>query len=181
MISLSNLTEFVNDTRKLITFSSGAEIHKLNTYYGLSKKICTNLVKDKRNIKNLRIYNAFGELGMTDSFVYLTIQRCLNDEDVIIWNDHLFDTYYVNNIIDLIVLLINNNSSTYEEINCVYEKKYRLSEIALLIKQMCHSKSNIIIDETTASSGYCGQFKEYPGLQLTELEPGLMNMIEHIK
>ena len=32
--------------------------------------------------KNLRIYNTFGELGMKDSFVYSTINKCKNKENI---------------------------------------------------------------------------------------------------
>ena len=85
--SLDNLLNFVKDDCKLITFSSGAEFYKQNDFYGLSKKICTYIIKNKNNVKNLRIYNLFGELGMQDSFIYSTIKKALKNEDIIIWED----------------------------------------------------------------------------------------------
>jgi len=99
---LDNILNLKKENTKLITFSSGAEIYKQDTFYGLSKKICTSLIKDKQNIKNLRIFNVFGELGMKDSFVYSTIEKCLKNEDIVIWENLFFDVYYINDLINLI-------------------------------------------------------------------------------
>jgi nucleoside-diphosphate-sugar epimerase len=177
--SLDNLLNFVNDDCKLITFSSGAEFYKQNDFYGLSKKICTYIIKHKNNVKNLRIYNLFGELGMKDSFVYSTIKKALRKEDIIIWEDIEFDVYYIQDLINLIELLIENNTKEYQEIDCVYPTKYKLSDIAALIKDLCKSSSNIKI-EKQGSTSYTGDFQEINNLNLIKLEKSLANMIEFI-
>ena len=178
--SLDNLLNFVNSDCKLITFSSGAEFHKQNDFYGLSKKICSSIIKDKQNIKNLRIYNIFGELGMKDSFVYSTIEKALKKEDVVIWEDIEFDIYYIQDLINLIELLIENNTKEYQEIDCVYPIKYKLSDIATLIKKLCKSDSNIKI-EKEGSMSYTGNFQQINNLNLTKFDKSLKFMIEHIK
>jgi len=178
--SLDNLLNFVNSDCKLITFSSGAEFHKQNDFYGLSKKICSSIIKDKQNIKNLRIYNIFGELGMKDSFVYSTIEKVLKKEDVVIWEDIEFDTYYIQDLINLIELLIENNTKEYQEIDCVYPIKYKLSDIATLIKNLCESNSNIKI-EKEGSTSYTGNFQQINNLNLIKFDESLKYMVEHIK
>ena len=178
--SLDNLLNFVNSDCKLITFSSGAEFHKQNDFYGLSKKICSSIIKDKQNIKNLRIYNIFGELGMKDSFVYSTIEKALKEEDVVIWEDIEFDIYYIQDLINLIELLIENNTKEYQEIDCVYPIKYKLSDIATLIKKLCKSDSNIKIGKE-GSMSYTGNFQQINNLNLTKFDKSLKFMIEHIK
>jgi nucleoside-diphosphate-sugar epimerase len=178
--SLDNLLNFVNSDCKLITFSSGAEFHKQNDFYGLSKKICSSIIKDKQNIKNLRIYNIFGELGMKDSFVYSTIEKVLKKEDVVIWEDIEFDTYYIQDLINLIELLIENNTKEYQEIDCVYPIKYKLSDIATLIKNLCESNSNIKI-EKEGSTSYTGNFQQINNLNLIKFDKSLKYMVEHIK
>ena len=180
IVSLDNLLNFVNSDCKLITFSSGAEFHKQNDFYGLSKKICSSIIKDKQNIKNLRIYNIFGELGMKDSFVYSTIEKALKKEDVVIWEDIEFDTYYIQDLINLIELLIENNTKEYQEIDCVYPIKYKLSDIATLIKKLCKSDSNIKIGKE-GSMSYTGNFQQINNLNLTKFDKSLKFMIEHIK
>jgi nucleoside-diphosphate-sugar epimerase len=178
--SLDNLLNFVNSDCKLITFSSGAEFHKQNDFYGLSKKICSSIIKDKQNIKNLRIYNIFGELGMKDSFVYSTIEKALKEEDVVIWEDIEFDIYYIQDLINLIELLIENNTKEYQEIDCVYPIKYKLSDIATLIKELCASNSNIKI-EKEGSTSYTGNFQQINNLNLIKFDKSLKYMVEHIK
>ena len=180
IVSLDNLLNFVNSDCKLITFSSGAEFHKQNDFYGLSKKICSSIIKDKQNIKNLRIYNIFGELGMKDSFVYSTIEKALKKEDVVIWEDIEFDIYYIQDLINLIELLIENNTKEYQEIDCVYPIKYKLSDIATLIKKLCKSDSNIKIGKE-GSMSYTGNFQQINNLNLTKFDKSLKFMIEHIK
>ena len=177
---LDNLLNFVKDDCKLITFSSGAEFYKQNDFYGLSKRICTYIIKNKNNVKNLRIYNLFGELGMKDSFVYSTIEKVLKKEDVVIWEDIEFDIYYIQDLINLIELLIENNTKEYQEIDCVYPIKYKLSDIATLIKKLCKSDSNIKIGKE-GSMSYTGNFQQINNLNLTKFDKSLKFMIEHIK
>jgi len=114
---------------------------------------------------------------MKDSFVYSTIEKCLKNEDVLIWENLFFDIYYVNDLINLIDLIIINNSQEYEEIDCVYEKKYKLSDIAKIIKNISNSKSNIIIQNDN-SLNYTGNYKCIPDLHLTPIEDSLNNLIQ---
>lgn len=180
VVSLGNLLAYTNDKSKLITFSSGAEIYKHNTFYGLSKKICTNMIRGKNNIKNLRIYNLFGPFGMKDSFVYSTIKKCLRDEEIVIWEDHLFDIYSVENLISIIYMLIKDNTNKYEEIDCVHKDKYKLSDLAKMIKDFCGSKSKIIIQKQKETN-YTGNYEEQLNFKPITLEKTLYDFIEFIK
>lgn len=180
VICLANLLSYISDESKLITFSSGAEIYKQNTFYGLSKKICTNMIRGKNNIKNLRIYNLFGPFGMKDSFVYSTIEKCLRDEDIIIWEDHLFDIYSVENLMSIIDTLIMDNTNKYEEIDCIHKDKYKLSDIAKMIKSFCASKSKIIVQKQKETN-YTGNYEEQSNFKPMTLEKTLYNFIEFIK
>lgn len=174
--TLDNILNFKKESCKLITFSSGAEIYKQDTFYGFSKKISTDLIKNKKNIKNLRIFNVFGELGMKDSFVFSTIEKCLKNEDIIIWENLFFDIYYINDLINLIDLIIIKNSQEYEEIDCVYQKKYKLSDIAQIIKEISNSRSSIIIQNDN-NLEYIGKYIDIPNLSLTPIKDSLMKMI----
>jgi len=180
IVSLDNLLNYVNNKSRLITFSSGAEIYKQNTFYGLSKKICTNMIRGKNNIKNLRIYNLFGPFGMKDSFVYSTIEKCLRNEEIVIWEDHLFDIYSIENLTSIIDMLIIENNSRYEEIDCVHKDKYKLSDIAKMIKSFCGSKSKIITQKQKEIN-YTGNYEEQSNFKPITLEKTLYNFVEFIK
>ena len=177
IISLSNVLEYISKDIKLITFSSGAEKYKLDTFYGSSKKICTSLVRDKDYVTNIRIYNIFGEQGMKDSFVYSTIEKCIKNENIVIWEDLLFDTFYIKDLINMINLLIENNSKNYQEIECVYQQKYKLSDIAKIIKKICNSKSNIIIEKDN-NLKYIGDYKPILNLDACFLEKSIKDFIK---
>ena len=117
---------------------------------------------------------------MKDSFVYSTIEKALKEEDVVIWEDIEFDIYYIQDLINLIELLIENNTKEYQEIDCVYPIKYKLSDIATLIKKLCKSDSNIKIGKE-GSMSYTGNFQQINNLNLTKFDKSLKFMIEHIK
>lgn len=174
--SLDNILNFKEEDCKLITFSSGAEIYKKDTFYGFSKKISTDLIRNRKNIKNLRIFNVFGESGMKDSFVYSTIEKSLKNEDIIIWENLFFDVYYINDLINLIDLIIKKNSQEYQDIDCVYREKYKLSDIAEIIKQISDSRSSIIIQGDN-NLKYIGNYTHIPDLSLTPIRDSLTKMI----
>lgn len=176
---LDNLLSFVNDQCKLITFSSGAEIHNPSTFYGLSKKICTQIVKNKENVKNLRLYNVFGESGMKDSFVYSTIEKCLKNQEVMVWEDRQYDTYPILNVINLIKCLIEEGRASYEEIDCVYSQKYKLSEIAELIRDLTCSKSKITI-WGKGDGPYIGEFANCKNFPSKDIKESLADLIVFI-
>ncbi|NBW14233.1 MAG: NAD(P)-dependent oxidoreductase [Caulobacteraceae bacterium] len=180
IMALDNLLYYINDETKLITFSSGAEIYKQNTFYGLSKKISTNIIRGKNNIKNLRIYNLFGPYGMQDSFIYSTIQKCLKNEDIFIWEDHRFDVYSIDNLLSIINTIIKQNTNFYEEIDCVHNEKYKLSDLAKIIKGFCGSKSKIII-EKVKDIDYIGNYQDQKDFKPIKLEKTLYDLIELIK
>ena len=87
---------------------------------------------------------------------------------------------HILDLINLIELLIENNTKEYQEIDCVYPIKYKLSDIATLIKKLCKSDSNIKIGKE-GSMSYTGNFQQINNLNLTKFDKSLKFMIEHIK
>jgi nucleoside-diphosphate-sugar epimerase len=159
LLSLENILSSIGIDSRLIVFGSGIEksfsgYPPLNNY-ALSKYIQTQRIKDIYGVLNIRIYGSFGNLGMDDSFVATCTKKCLNNEDVEIWTDKYFDFIYINDLFKIIENSISEPFFQYSEINAVYEKKYKLSEIAFKIKELTRSRSNIIIKEIS-NEIYCG-------------------------
>ena len=77
-------------------------------------------------------------------------------------------------------MLIEDDTKDYQEIDCVYPIKYKLSDIASLIKLLCQSNSNINIEKQGLIS-YTGNFEQINNLNLIKLEESITNMIEYIK
>jgi dTDP-4-dehydrorhamnose reductase len=163
LLILNNILYFQQrDKFKFIVFSSGAEYDRRGNifdvkedkvflpptdYYGLSKYIQTNLVRGKDNIINLKLFNVFGEMGMEDSFIGTCVNKCLKNEDIEIWEDKIFTTFYAEDLEILIENLILENNKQYLELNCGYKDLDSLYGLAKLIKALTFSKSNIIIKQ----------------------------------
>ncbi len=200
MIMLENLLYFQNNYNKLIVFSSGAEFNKKNNifnrkelenssistdFYGLSKYIQTKRVRNDDKVINLRLFNIFGEHGMFDSFIYTSIKNYIEKKPIEIWENKFFDFFSVNDLYIVIDYLIRNPPEKYFELNCVYSKKYLMSEVAEIINNLDNYKVPVTIskelDEKTKH--YCGngdKLKEM-NLNLVGLEQEIKNLYQIIK
>lgn len=181
IVSLSNILEYISKDTQLITFSSGAEKYKSNTFYGSSKKICTDLIRHKDYIANIRIYNIFGAYGMKDSFIYDSIKKALNNENIIIWENKKFDTYPVENLLKLINSIMEQKSKEYLEIDSVYYNKYTLYDLAEIIKKTCNSKSKIIVQKESNFDYTGNASKISDNLNLDDIYKSIYNMLDIIK
>ncbi len=183
---------------KLITFDSAASYDRRNNlfnvreyeffsipqdYYGFFKYTQNQLIKNNKNIINLRLFNVFSNESnkMDDSFISTCIKNCLNNEPIEIWNNIYFTTFYSEDLAILINYLIldNNKNNKFIDYNCGYSKNYRLSEIATLIKKLTNSKSEIIIKQPIGKnySGDCSRLYSL-GLKFNGLENGILNCIK---
>lgn len=195
LLMLNNLLEYQSKYKfKLIVFSSGAEYDRRGNifnekegffnsipvdYYGLSKFIQTRIIKNKDNIINLRLFNVFSEIGQKDSFVYSTIEKCLNNKNIIIWEDKFFSFFYGKDLSRLINYSISNFSK-YTELNCVYPSLYKLSDIAKLIKKLTKSTSFIIIEKNIGKNYHGnGDKLNALNLQFEGLNYGINNCINY--
>ena len=66
----------------------------------------------------------------------------------------------------------------YQEIDCVYSEKYKLSDIAKLIKNLTSSNSNIVINNFSSDS-YVGKCNL--NIELVGLKNGIYNIIKNIQ
>jgi GDP-L-fucose synthase len=112
-----NLVENESHFNKLLHFGSGAE--KQNTFYGLSKKVINESIKNKDKFYNIRILNVFDENEVDYKFIKTNIKKYLNKQDIEIFQNKFMDFFYMPDFITLIDYCINNNIS--KEIDCCYK------------------------------------------------------------
>lgn len=182
---------------KLIVFSSGAELDLRNNlfdvhedyfnsipidYYGKFKYLQTKLVENYLYTYNLRLFNVFGELGMKDSFIWSCINKCINNEDFEIWNNIYFDVFYSRDLALLIDFLIKKRDNNFVKLNCVYNEKYTLLDLANKIKNITNSKSNLIIKNDNKFKNYCsnGNRLNSLGIKFDGIDNGLVDTINSI-
>lgn len=171
-----NLYNHKNQFGKFISFGSGAELYDNQNPYGMSKKIIRDLVLDTDNFLNLRIYGIFDHTELDRRFIKANILRYINKNPMIIHKDKYMDFFYMQDLINLLIYIIPNN--TYKEIDCVYSQKYKLSDIAQIINQLDTYSVDITINDPEQDKEYCGQASNV--ISYVGLEDGIKNTYQYL-
>lgn len=125
MSSFMHVAKHAHKFKRLVWLSSGAALNAVVTQYGASKADCEKLAYKIPNLQVWRVYGCFGVDELPSRF----IATCLREKHVTIHEDRLYDFFWVCDLCTLI--------EKYETVDgtirdAVYEKKYKLSEIAEL-------------------------------------------------
>jgi nucleoside-diphosphate-sugar epimerase len=187
-----NLLYLKDYYKKLIVFSSGAQedrtkdVNNLkegefgpppNNIYSLAKYVNAKRVIGNDKVINIRIFNVFGKYEKDNRFIKSCINKCTNKEDISIWGSKFFDFFYIKDLNTLVEYYIDNPPTKYEEINAVYNDKFTLYQIALLITDLC-GKTNIDINEKDINKNYYGSGYKLANLQLRMM--GLRNGVDEV-
>jgi GDP-L-fucose synthase len=172
-----NLVECESNFGKLIHFGSGAE--KQNTFYGLSKKVINESIKNKDKFYNIRILAVFDENELVTKFVKTNIFNYINKKDIEIFQNKYMDFFYMNDFISLIEYYVENNFLS-KEINCCYNHYVTLYDVAQIINNLDNHKVNINIKHWDMAPPFNGEFTDL-GLQFIGLEQGIKNVYEKLK
>lgn len=176
-----NLLNNKSHFNKLIHFGSGAEIYSSDKPYGLSKKIIRESVLENNNFYNIRIFNVFGEDELETRFVKSNIKRYINKESLHILQNIFMDFFYVEDLITLVKMYINDEL-TDKEINCSYKRKYTLYDIARFINKLSDYEVPIIIDNKDFSGDdYIGIPPLSPSIELIGLQDGIKKVYNSLK
>jgi GDP-L-fucose synthase len=149
-------------------------------YYGFSKYIIYNRTLSFNNCFNFRIFNIFHVNEEPDRFIKSCFIAKKNNSNVKIFEDKYFDFMYEDDFIKIIDYYFSNidtQDKLNKTINICYNKKYKLSDIALLIIK---DESKIIIEKNTSDNNYTGdnQLLESMKIDLNNLQKSLL-MYEH--
>lgn len=202
LVMLENILYFRNKLKLMIFFTSGAEYnHEYGisglledgdyerqppkNYYGLSKKIQTQVLKsfdNTVNILNLRLFNVFGKNGMQDSFIPTAINNYINHQPITIFDNIYFDFFYINDLVSVIDYFISNPSVGYNEYNCVYLYKHSLLDVAQIINRLDNYQVPIIIQNETWKN-YYGNGDKLSKLNIIfkGLEAGIKEVYNNLK
>jgi hypothetical protein len=80
---------------------------------------------------------------------------------MLIHTDKIMDFFYMKDLINLTDYYIKN-TELKKEINCCYEHKYTLSNIANIINELDMYKVPIQIENKNTLEFYCGVHSEFP-------------------
>lgn len=180
-----NLIRNMKSWSRLIHFGSGAELDRMkdiqgNTNnifnripidaYGLSKNIICRMMYGYENIYNLRIFNVFALNEADRRMIKSNIKNYLNGNPIVIHQDKFMDFFYIDDLEKIVRLYLNGNNLP-REIDCVYENKTKLSDVANIINNLSDKKVPIEIHSSEMGRSYCGHYEhlcntlEYKGLE----------------
>lgn len=102
--------------------------HLPTTSYGYAKNIAARIIRETPEFYNLRLFGVFHETESDKRF----LQRVKLQDEVIIGNDQYIDYVYLPDILPMIDHIVEGPVQ-HRDINIVYNDKYRLSDIALML------------------------------------------------
>lgn len=178
LLMYNNLLANKDHFDKFITFGSGAEFFKQNTPYGISKCMITESIKNNNNFYNLRIFATFDHNELNTRFIKANILRYINKEPMQIHTNKIMDFFYMQDLITLVDYYICNNNPP-KEINCSYENKYTLKNIADIINKLDKHKVKIVIENKNELQFYCGESPTFP-INILGLERGIKNTFREL-
>ena len=176
---------------KIIHFGSGAELDRTKNiigqqatlfkelpedYYGFSKNIIARLLYNFDNTYNLRIFNVFAEDEAERRMIKGNVINYINKSPIVIHQDKFMDFMYIGDFVKLVDQYINNDFLP-REIDCVYDNKYKLSDIANIINNPSGHKVEINIHDSELGMSYCG-WNESLNIDFDGLEFGIRKVYE---
>jgi GDP-L-fucose synthase len=176
-----NLLNCKNKFTKLIHFGSGAELISQNTPYGLSKHIIRQSILRKDNFYNIRIFGVFDENELDTRFIKGNIKKYLNNQSITIHQDKFMDFFYMKDLVSLVEYYILNENLP-SEVNCSYNKKYTLSNIANIINSLGNYRVNVDYNTEGMAEDY--NFKDInplPNISFIGLENGIKQVYDKLK
>ena len=173
-----NLVNCKDHYKKFINIGSGAAVHSPKSFYGLSKKVINSSIQDKENFYNLVIYGIFNDQELDSRFIKNCLNKYISRSNLTIFKNKLMDFIYFNDFIKILNQYILNNNLP-KSIDCIYETKYSLLDIANIINNLQDYKVPIDILDPTNDKNYIGQYTDL-NINFTGLETGILNTYRKI-
>jgi len=89
------------------------------------------------------------------------------------------DFFYMKDLINLVDYYICNNNLA-KEINCSYEDKYTLKNIADIINTLDKYQVKIITEKESELQFYCGESQRFP-VKIIGMQQGIKNTFEILR
>lgn len=167
---------------KMICFGSGAEFDRRTSidnakesdiccsfpydHYGISKNIIARSVEKTNSVYNLRLFGLLSHKDKNRLFNHI-----FDDDFALV--DRYFD-YFSEKDLVTVVKYFCENTPKYNDVNMVYNEKYRLSDYIYTIYK--YNKLNKKINSTKSNKNYTGS-----GERLSELNLPLVGINDELR
>ncbi len=163
-----NLLDHRHRYKKFINIGSGAERCFPDSFYGLSKKAIGHSILDKKDFYNLKIYGIFDEYELDRRFIKSNIIRYLNNKKMLVHSNKCMDFIYMLDFIKIVQKYIDYENMP-KTLDCVYEKKYSLIDIAHIINSLGDHSVAVDLQNKNNDPDYTGHYHNvhirYSGLE----------------
>jgi nucleoside-diphosphate-sugar epimerase len=155
---------------KYINLGSGAELDRSKNidfdscqiesfpidHYGLSKNVIARTGYTLEKFHNIRIFNVFNEDELSTRMMRNSITNYINKEKIIIHQNRYMDFMSFDDFAKILNYVISSNNCP-KTINCSYQEKYLLSDIAEIINSLSNYKVEIEIQNKELGFSYIGK------------------------
>lgn len=172
-----NLARCNNLYKRMFYFGSGAEYDMRNYIpkmkeeyfdahvptddYGFSKYIMANYIKNIPNIFDLRLFGVYGKYeDWRIRFISQSICRAINNKDITINKNVLFDYLAVDDLVKIVKLFIERKIMPYKYYNVCTGRTVDLVTLATLVIKIADKKLKIKIIEKGLKKEYSGNNKK---------------------
>lgn len=182
-----NIFSYSKYTDRFINIDSGASFFDSGDIptdpYGFSKYCAARSVNDFERGINLKVFGCFGVHEDDHRFIKTAIKNYIQKKPITIFKDKLMDFFYVKDFYKILKYSLEAAPGLImarpKNINCVYDRKYYLSDIAEIINGLDSHEVPIVIEDDKRDQPYCGSFSI--DLNYIGLEQGLMDLYESIR
>ena len=144
--------------------------------YGFSKYIIAKRVLNDPKGVNLRIFGCFGHHEESTRFFNTNINRYINKEPIQLIKDRKMDFIYADDLYKIIQYYLDGNDGP-RDVNCVYNRKYMLSDIAEIINHLGPHKVDIQSEGQYPVQPYTGKANDLP-IEYDDLVHGIRKCYE---
>lgn len=143
LLMYDNLYDCRLHYNKFITFGSGAEYTSPRSPYGFGKRIIRESVRQNENFFYLRLFAVFDENEDERRFIKTNIRKYMNHEPMVVNSHKKMDFFYMQDLIDIIHRYIFSDDYPWT-IDCVYDTKHTLLDVANIINNLGDHKVEIV-------------------------------------
>lgn len=189
-----NLLENSQSFDKYISFGSGAELdrrYNVDFYsdyriafpidpYGMSKNFILKSGLQYPNFNNIRIFAVFNEDELPSRMIKNNILNYINKQPMSIHQNKYMDFFYMEDLCKVVKFTIDNDVQQ-KIINCSYENKNSLLDIANFINTLSDYKVDIRVEDNSQGLNYIGDYNLHLfDVNLTGLELGIKETYNRI-
>lgn len=171
-INLASGAEF--DRQKNIEYAREELLHHYlpADSYGFSQNIKSRLCADKKDFYNLRIFNCFGK-GEPSTRIFPRFISKQSEDRFEITDDRYFDYFCIQDLCTVVENFVVKDQ-LFPDVNCVYNEKYKISDVVKMFANIHNLKDNIAV-VSTSNKNYTGNGKKLESFNfnLIGLEEGL--------